>query len=147
MSSVSAINNYVSADSSATDSVAAKSQQTLTQKDFLQLLVTQMQNQDPLNPQSDTEMAAQMAQFTSLQQTSAMSSSLAMMQANSLVGSTVDLKIDSNMVETGVVDGVVMENGTPQIAVNGVTYDVSQVISVSPTIVTSATNTTTSTGK
>ena len=31
---------------------------------FLQLLVTQMQNQDPLNPSSDTEFIAQLAQFS-----------------------------------------------------------------------------------
>ena len=48
----------------------------LPENDFLQLLVTQMENQDPLDPQSDTQMAAEMAQFTSLQETSAMSSSL-----------------------------------------------------------------------
>jgi flagellar basal-body rod modification protein FlgD len=138
MSSVSAITNSVSTDPSTADSVPSGSQQTLTQKDFLQLLVSQMQNQDPLNPQSDTAMAAQMAQFTSLQQTSAMSSSLAMIQANSLLGSTVDLQVDLNTMTTGVVDGVVLQNGTPQIAVNGMTYNLGQVVSVSPTMTNQA---------
>jgi len=40
----------------------------LGQNDFLQLLVTQMQNQDPMSPMQDTEFIAQMAQFTSLEQ-------------------------------------------------------------------------------
>jgi flagellar basal-body rod modification protein FlgD len=79
----------------STDTAAGGTQQTLTQNDFLQLLVAQMQNQDPTNPQSDTEMASQMAQFTSLTQSSAMSASLAMIQANSLVGSTVTVSTDS----------------------------------------------------
>jgi flagellar basal-body rod modification protein FlgD len=116
------------------------SQQTLNQKDFLQLLVAQMQNQDPLNPQSDTDMASQMAQFTSLTQSSAMSSSLSMLQANSLIGSTVSLQIDPKTTASGVVQGVILNGGTPQIIVNGSTYDLSQVTSVVPTVTTPTTS-------
>jgi flagellar basal-body rod modification protein FlgD len=133
MSSVSAVTNYTSTDATSSDSVSSSKTNTLTQKDFLQLLVSQMENQDPTNPQSDTEMAAQMAQFTSLTQTSAMSSSLAMMQANSLIGSTVNLQVDSQNTTSGVVQGVVLQNGTPDILVNGADYTLSQVISVTPT--------------
>jgi flagellar basal-body rod modification protein FlgD len=132
MSTVSSITNTTSPTVSA-DTVSG-SQQTLTQNNFLQLLVSQMENQDPLNPQSDTEMAAQMAQFTSLTQSSAMSSSLSMMQANGLVGSTVNVQVDSKTTDNGVVQGVVVNNGTPQILVNGAAYNLSQVISVAPTI-------------
>jgi flagellar basal-body rod modification protein FlgD len=111
------------------------SSQTLNQNDFLQLLVKQIQFQDPLNPKSNTDMAAQMAQFTSLQQASQMSSSLSMLQANSLVGSTVVVQADptSNAVATGVVSGVTMDNGTPQIIINGLAYKLSQLLSVMPT--------------
>src|ERR1700691_3777192 len=80
----------------------------LNQADFLQLLVAQIQYQDPLNPQSDTEMAAQMAQFSTLQQTTQSTSSLSMMQANSMIGSTVTVQVDSQNSATGVVTGVVM---------------------------------------
>jgi flagellar basal-body rod modification protein FlgD len=41
---------------------------TLGKDDFLQLLVTKMQNQDPLNPTSDEDFVAQLAQFSSLEQ-------------------------------------------------------------------------------
>ena len=47
---------------------------TMGQTEFLSLLVTQMRNQDPLKPVSDTEFIAQMAQFTSLEQTKEMGS-------------------------------------------------------------------------
>ena len=40
----------------------------LGKEQFLQLLVTQLQNQDPLNPMEDQEFIAQMAQFSSLKQ-------------------------------------------------------------------------------
>lgn len=146
MSSTSSVstqyNNIVNAAASS-DTVSGGAQQTLTQNDFLQLLVAQMENQDPLQPQSDTEMASQMAQFTSLTQTTAMSSSLSDMQANSLIGTTVTLQeANSQQTTSGVVQSVVLgaesSDGTPQIVVNGTTYDLSQVLAVTPTTTTSS---------
>jgi len=133
---VNSVTSPISALNS-TDSLSGVSN-ALTQKDFLQLMVTQMQNQNPLDPQSDTQMAAEMAQFTSLQQSSAMSTSLAMMQADSLLGSTVNIQVDSHTLTNGVVQGVVLQNGTPQILVNGSAYNLNQVISVAPTVVNPA---------
>jgi flagellar basal-body rod modification protein FlgD len=133
MSAVTGLTNQTTPINGAvsTDTVSS-SQQTLTQNDFMQLLVAQMENQDPMNPQSDTDMAAQMAQFTSLTQSSAMASSLSMMQANSLIGSTVTIQVDSQNTTSGVVQGVTMDNGTPQIVVNNTPYGVSQVVTVTP---------------
>ncbi|UOE92835.1 flagellar hook assembly protein FlgD [Alkalihalobacillus sp. LMS39] len=44
--------------------------------DFLKLLITQLQNQDPLNPMEDREFIAQMAQFSSLEQMTNMSTAI-----------------------------------------------------------------------
>lgn len=140
MSNVSSITN--SSGTSASADTVSGPQQTLTQNNFLQLLVSQMENQDPLDPQSDTQMAAQMAQFTSLQQSTAMSSSLSMLQANSLVGSTVDLQVDSKDTSSGVVSGVTVVSGTPEIVVNGADYTLSQVNSITPAATASSTSTT-----
>jgi flagellar basal-body rod modification protein FlgD len=104
----------------------------LNQNDFLKLLVAQMQYQDPMNPQSDTEMASQMAQFTSLQQATQSSSSLAMMQADGLVGDAVTVQVDSQTTASGVVQGVVLQNGIPEITVNDSLYNLNQVTSVKP---------------
>ena len=38
------------------------------QEEFMRLLVTQLENQDPLNPVKDTEFLAQLAQFSALEQ-------------------------------------------------------------------------------
>jgi flagellar basal-body rod modification protein FlgD len=126
------ITSATTAALNSSDSMATK-KEALNQNDFLQLLVAQMQNQNPLEPQSNSEMAAQMAQFTSLQQASSMSASLSMLQANSLIGNTVTLKIDSQTTATGVVQSVVLKSGTPQIVVDGKFYNLDQVTSVAPT--------------
>lgn len=134
-------NDIVNAPASS-DSVSGP-QQTLNQNDFLQLLVAQMENQDPLQPESDTEMASQMAQFTSLTETTNMSSTLSEMQANSLIGSTVTLQeSNSESTTSGVVQSVLLgsesSDGTPQIVVNGTAYDLNQVLSVIPTTTTTS---------
>jgi flagellar hook assembly protein FlgD len=84
-------------------------------------------------------MAAEMAQFTSLQQTTAMSSSLSMLQANSLVGSTVNVQVDTNDTASGVVSGVTMVSGAPEVLVNGTPYALSQITSITPPAAQTAT--------
>ena len=51
---------------STTPAVATSASTTLNQNDFLKLMTAQMQNQDPFNPVDNTQMVAQMAQFSSL---------------------------------------------------------------------------------
>lgn len=117
------------------------SSQTLTESDFLNLLVTQMSSQDPLNPQSDTEFAAQLAQFSSLQESQTMQANMATLQANSMIGETVNLTPSTGGNVSGVVTGVLMQTGTPQIMVGGQPYPLSEVTSFTPSA-----NTTTTTG-
>jgi flagellar basal-body rod modification protein FlgD len=121
-----------SASSSAS---AAVGSQTLNQADFLKLLVTQMTSQDPLNPQSDTAFAAQLAQFSALQQSQTMSGSMQSIQANALIGQTVSVSSATNGAQgaTGVVTGVDFSSGSPEILVNGASYSLSQIDSVLPT--------------
>lgn len=55
----------------------------LGKEDFLKLLVTQLQNQDPLNPSDPTEFTAQLATFSSLEQLFAVNANLGKMAASS----------------------------------------------------------------
>ena len=64
---------------------------------FLQLLVCQMQNQDPMNPNSDTEYVAQLAQFSQLEQLQNLGTESEKAQAFSLVGKYCMFQVkDSN---------------------------------------------------
>lgn len=96
--------------------VSSAASQTLNENDFLSLLTAQLENQDPLNPMTGSDFAAELAQFstaTGVQglQTSmtGMNSNLSGMQATSLVGQTVvvsgnGLTLGSNGTATGAVN-------------------------------------------
>ncbi len=107
--------------------------QTLGQADFLKLLVTQMTSQDPLNPQSGTDFVAQMAQFSTLQSSQVMQSDMATLQANSLIGRTVSVTSAGSAPTAGVVSAVQIQAGTPQVVVNGQTYNLSDIVTIVPT--------------
>jgi flagellar basal-body rod modification protein FlgD len=62
--------------SSSSSSTTKKDNTTLDQNSFLKLLTTQMQTQDPFNPVDNTQMVAQMAQFSSVAGISEMNKSL-----------------------------------------------------------------------
>ena len=105
-----------------------------------------MTSQDPLNPESDTDFAAQLAQFSSLQEATTMAGSMSTMQASSLIGSTVSVASATNGAQdtTGVVTAVDISSGTPEIEVNGQLYSLSQILSISPTQTVSSSTTGTS---
>lgn len=127
---------YVPGTTVSEDRVPVK---TLGQSDFLKLLVAQMTQQDPLNPKSDLEMIPQMVSFTELEQSKSMQSDIAqlraeqqLLQANSLLGRTVEIQDESKARVTGPVTAVQMEEGTPKLVVNGRQYVLSQLVSIKP---------------
>lgn len=137
--------NAVSAISTTTGSYAAAATrlptQTLDQQDFLTLLATQLSSQDPLNPQKDTDFIAQMAQFSSLEQTRSMQTNLAqlrssqdILQSNAMIGRAVTVQTSAGDLVQGTVTGLTVESGTPKIIVNGAGYSLSQLRSVSPSV-------------
>jgi len=70
--------------------VSTSASQTLGQADFLKLMTAQLQNQDPFNPVDNTQMVAQMAQFSSLSGITEMSSTLKTIAAKLTGTSTAD---------------------------------------------------------
>jgi flagellar basal-body rod modification protein FlgD len=58
------------------EAVKTVGKKTLDRSDFMTLFITQMQHQDPLEPMKGTEMASQLAQFSTLESTMKMSDSM-----------------------------------------------------------------------
>ncbi|MCY1421509.1 Basal-body rod modification protein FlgD [compost metagenome] len=93
-----------------TNSSTGKAGSALGKDAFLQLLVTQMQNQNPLDPQDNGEFVAQLAQFSSLEGMQSLNASVntivgnfqssQALQASSLVGRNVMVAADSATVDT-----------------------------------------------
>ena len=107
------------------------------QDDFLQLLVTQMRNQDPMAPMQDTEFIAQMAQFTSLEQSRKMSEDMAEMRSQTsfqqgvgLLSQQVTVKVGEEAPLTGIVTELKMVEGEPQLLINSEFYALQDVIHV-----------------
>jgi hypothetical protein len=82
-------NTYMGADYTEYQNDQRVRKTQLGKNDFLNLLATQMQYQNPLEPMSDTDFIAQLAQFSSLEQMEAMSSAMLAMQAYNMVGKLV----------------------------------------------------------
>jgi flagellar basal-body rod modification protein FlgD len=129
---------------------------------FLQLLTTQLKNQDPLNPIDDTQSIAELAQFSQLQASTNLESSFSNFQQNfgvvqsaSLIGQHVTVSESSNSggssnsgssTVSGTVTGVTVTNGTPSFSLKDskgnpitdpttgapATYNVSQILSIQP---------------
>lgn len=104
---------------------------------FLQLMVTQMQYQDPLQPQDNSQFMAQLAQFTSLEQMTNVAQStnqlLQMTQISfehQLIGTNVTVTDSNNNPVTGTVDSIKFVNGDPQLVVGGNTYPLSSLSSM-----------------
>lgn len=96
---------------------------------FLELLVTQLRYQDPLDPQDNSQFIAQMAQFTSLEQMQNLSQSFSSLQGTSMLGKniTAEIRDPDNPVTAKVVSGIVqstkVENGKTKLIVNGLMLD------------------------
>ncbi|HWI09721.1 MAG TPA: flagellar hook capping FlgD N-terminal domain-containing protein [Burkholderiaceae bacterium] len=99
------------------------SQSSLGQEDFLKILTTQLNYQDPLKPMDNQQFMAQMAQFASLEQTRAMNDNIETLltiqsatQSVGLLGRTVEVSTDSDAA-VGEVTSLRFSNGQPLLTV------------------------------
>ena len=88
-------------------------------EDFLKILTTQLNNQDPLKPVDNQEFVAQIAQFATLEQSRQLNvrieellSVQSTAQSVGLLGRTVDVNLNGNLVN-GKVSALSMASGTP----------------------------------
>ena len=101
---------------------------------FLQLLICEMQNQDPLEPTTNTEWISQMATFSQLEELQSLSSTTENSQIFSLVGKNVIVSTEdaggNTSLKSGVVDFISMSGGTAKFSINGVLYSLEDLYSV-----------------
>lgn len=134
MSLVAPVNNGQVNISETSQETEKKTGSALDKDDFLMLLVTQMKYQDPLEPESNTEYVAQLAQFSSLEQMQNLNSTATNTSPYTLVGKQVRIIETSNTGAENEVQGMVeyvkMENGKPYVSVNGEMYSYDDIVEV-----------------
>ncbi|MCL5035330.1 MAG: flagellar hook capping protein [Bacteroidetes bacterium] len=104
--------------SSASSSQAAASttNNTLNESDFLQMLVTELQNQDPTNPLQSTDLAAQLAQFSSVSELQTLNQSV---QSSTSANLVMTQSISNTMAATLI--GKQVQVNSPNIGYDGST--------------------------
>jgi flagellar basal-body rod modification protein FlgD len=100
----------------------------LGQEEFLKLLVTQMTNQDPLNPMDQEQMLAQLAQFSTVEGVNNIKNSQTRMQASAMLGRNIDAFVfQDNKPEllTGRVTSVRWDNQGIFLTIEGSDHEIS----------------------
>lgn len=123
----------ISSTTTASTSSAASESQAMGKDDFLMLLVTQLENQDPLNPMDGTEFTAQLAQFSSLELLQNISNDIVGLkevqtdqgqsQAVAYLGKTVVAKGDSIELSAGTADAIRFDLAEPATSASATIYD------------------------
>jgi flagellar basal-body rod modification protein FlgD len=99
---------------------ASTKDNTLGKDDFLKILITQLKNQDPMQPLEDKEFIAQMAQFTSLEQLKNMATDMNLLRqslgmASGLIGKQVSWEgqdsFGATLEKSGIVDAITFKDG------------------------------------
>ena len=123
----SKVSNQIMSSTSKTSNT--KKSNTLNMENFLSLLVAEMQNQDPLEPTSNSDYMAQMATFSQVEATSEMNERVLSQTASNLIGKAVIVKTDTNSTgyAGGIVNGWQEIDGIVYLGINGNLYDINDV--------------------
>ncbi len=122
-----------------TNASGARKTGELGKDEFLNLLITQLKYQDPLEPMEDKEFIAQMAQFSSLEQMKNVSTSVECLKAYSLIGKTVKAVITdesdgSSKTIEGEAEGVRISGGNAYLVLKDGDVPVDKVVEVSAAV-------------
>lgn len=106
----------------------------LGKEEFLKLLVAQMQYQDPLEPNKDSDYIAQLAQFSSLEQMQNLNTTMTNSTSMSYVGQEVKVHHTDSSGNTSEVQGVVeyvqIQSGKAYVSIDGKLYEAEDVTTV-----------------
>ena len=109
----------------------------VSQNQFLQLMVKQMQSQDPLSPTDNGQMLAQLAQFSTLSGMEKLNTSFSDMltlqevtQGSSLIGKNVSYLKNDGTTLSGAVKSVGIKDGSIALQVNSDSVSLGQIVGV-----------------
>jgi flagellar hook assembly protein FlgD len=136
-----------SSSSSTVPTEASGANQTLTQADFLKIMVAQFSNQDPLsssdgsgNSSGTSDYVNELIAMTNLTTQQTISQQQALQLASTLPNATVTISVNNSTV-SGVVSNATIQNATLYVTVNGTQYPASDLTSVVPATATPASTT------
>ena len=134
---IPAVPSTSGAGSTTTQSSSTTGLAGLTTADFLNLFITQLQNQDPLNPTNSNDFLTQTAEFSQVQgitqlnqNVSQLLSSQQLTQAAGLIGQTVTYQPSTGSPQSGQVSAVSLANGQAQLTIGSASVPLSQVVSI-----------------
>ena len=134
-STQSSSNNSTAASSSSTNSASAFT--SLTPNDFLQMMIAELQNQDPTQPMSTSDILQEVSQIGSIETNSQLTQTLQSVAlgenvstAASLIGRTVAGTNSSQQSVTGTVDGASVQNGAVTLSVGGQSLSLSEISAI-----------------
>lgn len=112
-----------------------KTNDSLDKEAFLQLLVAQMQYQDPLEPTSNTEYISQLATFSELEAMTNLNDSMSIARASQLVGKKVSVETISATTgdptyKEGTVDYVRVENSKAYLVIDDTPYPIEDLVDI-----------------
>lgn len=126
--------NYA-ANNNKTDELKKAKNTDLGMQDFFDLLAAQMKNQDMMNPTSDTEFVAQMAQFSALSATQELNNRFNTFMAVSYVGKNVtatQIGTDGKRITIeGIVNSVEFSDDNTYVTVNNSKVSLDQITKIS----------------
>lgn len=121
-----------------TTSTALNPNAVLSKDAFLQLMVTQLQYQDPLNSTNSSQFMNELTQLSSMEQltnltsaTQTMASEIGVGLGAQLLGKTVTLQDASGATVSGTVSSVNLSGGSPQVIVGGTSYALDSITKIS----------------
>jgi flagellar basal-body rod modification protein FlgD len=124
-----------------TNQIKSSTKMSLKTEDFIKMMVTQLQNQDPMDPMKNQDLLAQMSQIGQLQSTTSLQSSITSMMtqnqigaASSLIGKVVQgMDAQKNTVQGQVNSVLVQSDGVVLQLDNGAQLPLGNVTAITST--------------
>lgn len=134
---VNSVGTSVSLTDAQKQAAKTKTTNDLGTSTFLSLMLTQMRNQNPLEPMKDNEMISQMAQLNSVEELQKMSTSMSsvehlnqLLSASGMMGKSVTYKDSNGSLASALVSSVTIDGESVFLTVGDKTIPISSVLKI-----------------